>query len=174
MRLPLFAALLLSVPLAAQQPTPAAPTPPPAQPAFAADSAAVMGIVKNMFDGMRNRDTALMRAQFHPSATMRSAAYDRSGKAMIREDGPSSWITSIAGARPDLFIDERLGPPAVHVDGNLATVWVYYELWLGERFSHCGADVVTFGRTDAGWKVLFVADSRRSGANCTPHLAKGS
>jgi len=174
MRLPLLAVLLIAAPLAAQQPAATAtPTPPP-QPAFAADSAAVMGIVKNLFDGMRTRDTALMRAQFHPSGTMRSAAYDRAAKAQIREDGPSSWITSVAGARPDLFIDERLGPPVVHVDGNLATVWVYYELWLGERFSHCGADVVTFGRTDEGWKVLFVADSRRSGASCTPHLTKGS
>ena len=64
--------------------------------------------------------------------------------------------------------------PAVHVDGNLATVWVYYEFWAGDRFSHCGADVITFGRTAEGWKVVFVADSRRTGASCAQNLPKGS
>jgi hypothetical protein len=175
MRLPIFTALLVAAPLVAQQPAQQpAPVPPPPQPAFAADSAAVVQIVKNLFNGMRTRDTVLMRAQFHPSATMRSASYDRAAKAVIREDGPSDWITGVAGAPATLFIDERLGPPAVHVDGNLATVWVYYELWLGDRFSHCGADVFTFGRTAEGWKVVFVADSRRSGTSCTPHLPKGA
>ena len=174
MRLSLVAALLVAAPLAAQQPTPQpAPVPPPQQPAFAADSTAVMQVVKNLFNGMRTRDTTLMRAQFHSSATMRSASYDRTAKAVIEEDGPSDWIGGVGGAPATLFIDERLGPPAVHVDGNLATVWVYYELWLGDRFSHCGADVFTFGRTAEGWKVVFVADSRRRGASCTPHLEKG-
>jgi len=174
MRLPLLAALLVAAPLAAQQPTAAAPTPPPPQPAFAADSGAVMQVVRNLFTGMRTRDTALMRAQFHSSATMRSASYDRTAKAMIEEDTPSEWITGVAGAPATLFLDERLGPPVVHVDGNLATVWVYYEFWLGDRFSHCGADVFTFGRTAEGWKIVFVADSRRRGASCAQNLPKGS
>lgn len=171
MRFALFAGILLAAPLAAQQP---APVPPPPQPAFAADSTAVVQIVKNLFNGMRTRDTALMRAQFHSSATMRSASYDRTAKAVIQEDGPNEWISGVAGAPAELFIDERLGPPTVHVDGNLATVWVYYELWIGDRFSHCGADVFTFARTAEGWKVVFVADSRRRGASCAQNLPKGS
>ena len=166
-----FALLLLAAPLTAQQP---APTPPPPQPAYAADSAAVMQVVKNLFNGMRTRDTTLMRAQFHPSAEMRSASYDRAAKAVIDVDPPGEWLTGVAGAPATLFLDERLGPPTVLVDGNLATVWVYYEFWGGDRFSHCGADLFTFGRTAEGWKVIFVADSRRMGASCTPHLPKGS
>lgn len=171
MRLPLVAAILVAAPLAAQQTTP--PTPPPAQPAYAADSTAVMQVVKNIFNGMRTRDTALMRAQFHSSATMRSAAYDRNAKAEVKEDGPNEWISSVAGAPATLVLDERLGPPAVHVDGNLATVWVYYEFYAGENFSHCGADVFTFGRTAEGWKIVFVADSRRR-TGCAKNLPKGS
>jgi hypothetical protein len=171
MRLALFAGLLLASPLAAQQP---APTPPPPQPAYAADSTAVMQVVKNLFNGMRTRDTTLMRAQFHPSATIRSAAYDRTAKAVIREETPSDWLGQVASAPAELFLDERLGPPTVRVDGNLATVWAYFEFWGGDRFSHCGADVFTFGRTTEGWKVIFVADSRRMGASCAGNLPKGS
>ena len=68
--------LLLAVPLAAQQPAASAPLP---QPSFSADSGAVMRIVGDLFQGMRKRDTTMMRAQFHPSAAMRSAANTRTG-----------------------------------------------------------------------------------------------
>ena len=158
MRLPLAALLLSASTLAAQQP---APTPPPSQPAYAADSGAVVEVITNVFTGMRTRDTALMRAQFHPSATMRSAAYNRTAQPMIEEDGVGDWLTGVAGAPAAMLLDERLGPPQVAVDGNLASLWVYYEFWAGDRFSHCGADAFTLGRTTAGWKILFVADSRR-------------
>lgn len=170
MRLFLTATLLLAAPLAAQQPV---PTPPPPQPQFAADSAAVHQVVTNVFTGMRTRDTTLMRGQFHPSATMRSAAWDRTARAVIEEDGVNDWLTGVAGAPAALVLDERLGPPVIHVDGNLATLWVYYEFWAGDRFSHCGADVFTLGRTAEGWKIVFVADSRRR-TGCAQNLPKGA
>lgn len=166
-------AILLAMPLAAQQPTPQGPPP---QPAYAADSAAVMGVVKNLFNGMRTRDTTLMRAQFHPEAPMRSASW-RPGAtgavAVIEADGIADWLGGVAGAPAGTLLDERLGPPSVQVDGNLASVWVYYEFWLGDRFSHCGADLFSLGRTPDGWKVIFVADSRRR-AGCAQNLPKGS
>ena len=171
MRLALLG-VLLATPLAAQQPAQQpAPVPPPPQPAFAADSAAVVGIVKNLFNGMRTRDTALMRAQFHSSATMRSVSYDRTAKAVVEEDGPSDWIGGVGSAPATLFIDERLGPPTVHVDGNLATVWVYYELWVGDRFSHCGADVFTLVRTEGKWRIASLAWSAEQPPVCEKHPA---
>ena len=179
MRLPSLASLsslalsagLLASPLAAQQPT--APVAPPPQPPFAADSAAVHQVIKNIFTGMRIRDTTLMRAQFHPSATMRSASYNRAALAVIEDDGVGDWITGVAGAPATMVLDERLGAPQITVDGNLASLWVYYEFWAGDRFSHCGADVFTFGRTAEGWKIVFVADSRRR-TGCAQNLPKGS
>ena len=169
----LLIATLFAVPVAAQQP---APQGPPRQPPFAADSAAVMQVVANLFNGMRTRDTALMRAQFHPEAPMRSAAWRPSPAgpvAVIQADGIADWLGGVAGAPDTLFLDERLGMPSVQVDGNLASVWVYYEFWLGDRFSHCGADLFTLGRTNDGWKVIFVADSRRR-TECAQNLPKGS
>ena len=47
------------------------------------------------------------------------------------------------------------------MDGNLANVWVYYEFYAGDKFSHCGVDNFQLGRTDAGWKIILLADSRR-------------
>lgn len=148
---------LLAAPLSAQQSPP--PSPPP-QPAFTSDSGAVMQVVNDLFQGMRVRDTARMRALFHPSATMRSAANTRAGR-VITDDSVGVWIRGVAGAPDTLLLDERTGVPRVRVDGNFTSVWVPYEFWLGHTFSHCGADLFSLARTVDGWKIVFVADSRR-------------
>lgn len=154
--LALAVALLLPAPLAAQQPA----APPPPLPAYAADSAAIHQLVVRLFDGMRSRDTSAMRSFFHEPTAMRSA-YVRQGKNTISADGLENWITGVAGAPPDKALDERLGPPEIRVDGNLASMWVYYEFYFGGQFSHCGVDSILFGRTDAGWKIILLADSKR-------------
>lgn len=165
----LSALVLLALPAGLAAQNPAAPAPPP-QPAYSADSTAVVAVITRLFDGMRARDTATMRAQFHEAAVLRSASF-RQGQHVIEADGIGDWINRVAGAPADLLLDERLGPFEVRVDGNLAAVWVYYEFYAGDRFSHCGVDAFHFGRVVNGWKILAVSDSRRRQA-CAQSLPK--
>jgi len=169
MRRPLVLAALFLLPaaLAAQQPAPAPPPPPP-QPSYASDSAAIRLVVSRLFDGMRARDTAAMRALFHEPVAMRSVGW-RQGKAVVEADGLEDWFTGLSSAPAGLLLDERLGPPDIRVDGNLAIVWAYYEFYAGDTFSHCGVDSFQLGRTEDGWKILLLADSRRK-QGCTPSL----
>ncbi len=171
MHRPAALAVLLLLPgvLAAQQPAAAAPSPPP-QPAYAADSAAIRLVVTRLFDGMRARDTAAMRALFHEPVAMRSVAV-RQGQNVVEADGLEDWFKGLSSAPAGLLLDERLGPPEIRVDGNLAMVWAYYEFYAGDKFSHCGVDSFQLGRTDAGWKILLLADSRRR-AGCSQTLGK--
>ena len=166
-RLSALALVALPVTLTAQTPaTPAAP----ALPAYSADSAAVVAVISKLFDGMRARDTAAMRGQFHEAAVLRSASM-RQGQNVIEADAIGDWLNGVAGAPADLLLDERLGPPEVRVDGNLAGVWVYYEFYGGDRFSHCGVDAFHLGRAADGWKILAVSDSRRR-QGCAQSLGK--
>jgi hypothetical protein len=171
MHRPVVLAVLLLLPaaLAAQQPAPAAPPPPP-QPAYAADSAAIRLVVTRLFDGMRARDTAAMRTLFHEPVAMRSVAV-RQGQNVVEADGLDDWFKGVSSAPAGLLLDERLGPPEIRVDGNLAMVWAYYEFYAGDKFSHCGVDSFQLGRTDAGWKILLLADSRRR-SGCSQTLGK--
>jgi hypothetical protein len=165
----LSALVLLALPAGLAAQNPAAPAPPP-QPAYSADSAAVVAVITKLFDGMRARDTATMRGQFHEAAVLRSASF-RQGQHVIEADDIGDWINGVAGASADLFLDERLGPADVRVDGNLAAVWVYYEFYAGDRFSHCGVDAFHFGRVANSWKILAVSDSRRR-QGCAQSLPK--
>ena len=152
---------LAAAPAAAQQ---APPIPTSASPVVlsstAQDERAVLAVVTGLFDAMRARDTATIRASFIPGAELTSSAV-RDGQPTVSRDSVGAWIAGVASAPPELLLDERLYAPQVHVSDGLAAVWVEYDLYVGERFSHCGVDAFILVRTPEGWKVSSVADTRR-------------
>lgn len=126
------------------------------------DHDAVYAVVTKLFDGMRTRDTAAMRAAFDPSARLQSIS-----ATGVRSDEISVWINSVATAPAGLVLDERLANQVVQVSGDLASVWVDYWFFASERFSHCGVDAFVLARRASDWKILSVADTRQR-ENCPP------
>lgn len=123
----------------------------------------VLGVVKQLFDGMRGRDTAKMRAQLHPDARMASPSL-RNGTVSVTVESPDRWLASVAGATAGM-LDERITSAMVKVDGALASVWASYTFYLGEKLSHCGVDAFHLVRLPAGWRIIDLADTRRR-ENC--------
>jgi Putative lumazine-binding len=130
------------------------------------DHDAAYAVVTKLFDGMRTRDTASMRAAFIPTALLQSVS--TSG---VRSDEIAVWINSVANAPAGVVLDERLGTPTVQVNGDLASVWVDYWFFAGERFSHCGVDAFVLARQAGAWKILSVADTRQR-EGCRPAPAR--
>jgi hypothetical protein len=132
-------------------------------PAAAQDTTArreVLGVVQQLFDAMRARDTAKMRSLFDTGATLVAAGARGGGPGMQRMP-VSQFVTAIAGAPAGRVLDERTYAPEVRVDANLATVWTEYDFYVGDQFSHCGVDAFQLARTAAGWKIVALADTRR-------------
>ena len=61
--------------------------------------------------------------------------------------------------------DERIGDIEVHLDDGLATAWTAYRLFVGERFIHCGVNAFTLVQDADGWRILQIADTRRTGCD---------
>jgi hypothetical protein len=122
----------------------------------------VMAVVKRLFDGMRAGDSTMVRSVFHPQVRMITATV-REGKPMARiETSVDGFVKAVGTPRPQP-LDERIWGEKVEVDGPLASVWVDYALYIGDRFSHCGIDHFLLVRNEAGeWKVLEIADTRRT------------
>jgi len=131
------------------------------------DHEAAYAVVTKLFDGMRTRDTAAMRTAFAPGASLQSVA----ASGQVRSDAIDAWIGSVASAPAGVVLDERLGTPVVQVNGNLATVWVEYWFYAGERFSHCGFDAFVLAKTAGTWRILSVADTRQR-EGCSPAPAR--
>jgi hypothetical protein len=125
--------------------------------AQSADEKAVLDVVTRLFDGMRTRDTTAMRTAFAPGAQMWGIS--RTGE--IQGASIDGWIGSISQIPAGQDADEVLHDPEVRIDGAIATVWTYYDLFLGERFLHCGYDAFQLVKTQGAWKIVSVTDTRR-------------
>ena len=126
-------------------------------PAQSADDQAIRAVVKQLFDGMRTRDTTMMKNVFAADARF----YGVNAQGVVRVTLPAQFIAGVAAAQPGTVLDEVLHETEVRIDGPLATVWAYYDFFAGDRFSHCGFDAMQMLKTAAGWKIVALADSRR-------------
>lgn len=123
------------------------------------DEGAVMDVVQRLFDGMRTADSAQVRSVFHGDARLISTG-QRNGEPAVGIIPIDGFVQAVGGA--EVPWDERIYNPEVRIDGNLAQVWVEYTFHAGDRFSHCGIDSIQLARTPAGWKIVSLADTRRS------------
>ncbi len=144
---------VLSARLAAQSPKAATAN---------ADTAAVMTVVRTLFDGMRKGDSAMVRSVFDPRVRMITVSMRNGAPRITVEQGVDAFAKAVGTPHPDVW-DERIRNERVSIDGDLASVWVDYAFFAGPTFSHCGIDHFLLVRQDGGaWKVLELADTRRT------------
>jgi hypothetical protein len=123
--------------------------------------AEVMQVVRTLFDGMRKVDSAMVRPLFHPKARMITAMV-RNGAPVVRvEESVDAFVQSVGRPRNEVW-DERISNEKVEVDGPLASVWVDYSFFRGDTFSHCGVDHFLLVKDGGAWKILELADTRRT------------
>lgn len=125
-----------------------------------ADKEAIIGVIKTLFDAYRTQDTSIMSPLFHPDATMGSAGYDKDGNPQLRK-GDVKGFLNFAGTKNGNYYDERIYSYDVTLDGPLATAWTEYSFFLNKQFSHCGYNVFTLFKTNEGWKIINITDTRR-------------
>jgi hypothetical protein len=116
----------------------------------ASDRAEIVRVAERLFEGMRTRDTALLRSIVAPDLVIVAARGD-SSRMTIRSQSAADFLRAVATSAVELR--ERLWEPQVHVDGAIATLWAPYDFHLGERFSHCGHDAFQLARGERGWYV---------------------
>ena len=72
-----------------------------------------------------------------------------------------------AVADAPVTFDERVGEVEVRVDDGLATAWMPYRFYAGDRFSHCGVNAMQFVRyappgEAPRWRIVQIIDTRRT------------
>lgn len=124
-----------------------------------ADKAAVLAVVKRLFDGMRAGDSAVVRSVFHPQAVLTTALI-RQGNAVLETEPIEGFVKAVGTPHTEVW-DERTRNEQVLLDGTLASVWLEYSFFAGTRFSHCGVDAFQLAKDGAEWKIVALADTRR-------------
>ncbi|MEQ9442241.1 MAG: nuclear transport factor 2 family protein [Cyclobacteriaceae bacterium] len=120
---------------------------------------AVQKTIEQLFDGMRSADSAMVRQAFAPQARMLTIV-EQSGSVSLQEGSLSRFLEAIGTPHEETW-DERIGSYEIHIDDNLATAWTPYQFYRGATFSHCGVNAFQLYRSDEGWKIIQVTDTRR-------------
>jgi ketosteroid isomerase-like protein len=137
------------------------------------DEQAVRAHVEALFDAMRASDAEAVAAHFHSEpASLYSVGRTAEGDVRVQVADLEQFAASVGNA-PAGLLDEHLGPIEVRVDGDLATAYMPYAFYLGERFSHCGVNAFHLVRTADGWRTIHITDTRRK-TDCHPSIAPES
>ena len=128
------------------------------------DEKAVKAVIVQLFEGMQKHDSTKIRACFHPSARMQSIGADRKTGilGLTTEASIDGFVKSIGSIPMNVKIEERVLSYEIRIDDQMATAWTPYELYVNEKRQHCGVDAFQFYKTDKGWKIITLADTRRN------------
>jgi hypothetical protein len=125
---------------------------------------AIKKVVNDMFTAMRTSDTVLLKSVFAPQMVLQSVVNKKDGSASLLTEQAESFIAQVGTPHKEVY-DERIEITDVKIDGPLASVWAPYKFYVGTKFSHCGVDVFQLMKTTAGWKIIYIVDTRRKD-NC--------
>jgi len=125
------------------------------------EKAAIIAPIKQLFEGMANKDTAVIKAVFHETATLSTTYTDKEGKSHLQQDDIARFITSIGSIPKDKTLEERILNYEVKFDDNLAIAWTPYEFYFDGKFSHCGVNAFQLFKTEKGWLITSICDTRR-------------
>lgn len=124
------------------------------------DEDGVRQTVERLFDGMRAGDSTMVRSVIHPAARFVTTAL-RDGETVLHEGSVEGFIEAVGTEHEEAW-DERIGPIMIQIDVPLATAWMDYRFYLGERFSHCGVNAFQLIKTAGEWRVIQITDTRRA------------
>ena len=124
------------------------------------DERAIVAAVTRFLDGIRTRDTSLMRSTVVSGATLVRVGGPTGLGAPSAIDG----IIERTGKGTGPGNDERIESPTVQIDEPLASLWAYFTLTRpGEtKIDVCGVNMFLLRKGPDGWKIFQIAATSRT------------
>lgn len=130
--------------------------------------AEVVQTIQKLFDGMRAGDSSMVSSVFDPNASMHTTFFDPEGNPQLRTGSLAGFLNAIGSPKDEIW-DERILGYDVQIDQSMATVWTPYAFFRGENFSHCGVNAFQLYKSEEGWKIINIMDTRqREGCQMEP------
>ncbi|WP_113636983.1 nuclear transport factor 2 family protein [Nubsella zeaxanthinifaciens] len=125
-----------------------------------AEEEAIKKNINNLFTGMRNADSSMVRSAFNQGAILQTIGKTKDGNGVVRSSDLNAFIASIAKPHPEIY-DERIVFTKILIDDQLASVWTDYQFYIGDKFSHCGVNSFQLVKVNDSWKIVYLIDTRR-------------
>ncbi|PCJ94207.1 MAG: 3-methyl-2-oxobutanoate hydroxymethyltransferase [Flavobacteriaceae bacterium] len=123
----------------------------------------VQKTVEAFFEGFHKQDATIMSSFIAGEGVkLQSVWKDKEGKHHLRTEEFEKLVASIVSIPDSIVFTEKLFDFKIQVDGLMANVWVPYEFWYNNEFSHCGVNCIQlFKNDDEEWKIIYLIDTRR-------------
>lgn len=120
----------------------------------------VKAVIINLFEGMKQVDTARLKNVFAENCTMQTISKNKMGETLVITDSLSKFIEGISKL-PVGAADEQIKFAQLKIDGPLASVWTPYKFFYNGKFSHCGVNSFQLVKLNNEWKIQYLIDTRR-------------
>lgn len=120
---------------------------------------AVKESVENLFTGMKNADTTMIKSVFANNAILQTITKND----VVKTEKLKDFLSSFSKLSKN-DVDEKIIFESILIDGNLASVFTPYKFYYKEKFSHCGANSFQLVKQNSVWKIQYLIDTRRN--NC--------
>lgn len=127
------------------------------------DKKDVQATIDQLFKGMYQADTAIVRATFHPSARMQTVYMHKVKQKPVlhTENNIDNFLKAIATPHTEVY-DEQIQSYDIQVDEHLATAWTPYKFYMGKTYTHGGVNAFHLVRSEEGkWLITQITDTRR-------------
>lgn len=120
----------------------------------------VKSAINKLFEGMKKGDSAMVKAVFVDGAVLQTVSSKQEGAPTLVTATLQQFLRAVGTPHTDVW-DERIRFDKVLIDGALASVWTPYRFYLNDQFSHCGVNSFQLMKSAAGWKIVYLVDTRR-------------
>ncbi|MFH4968950.1 nuclear transport factor 2 family protein [Gaetbulibacter sp. M240] len=117
--------------------------------------------IDTFFDGFHKGDTSIVASVMYKKAVLQTIVKTKEGQTLLRDEGLNGLLDAIANRPEDQKWDERLLDYDIKIDGLMANAWTPYEFWFNDAFSHCGVNSFQLMKSETGWKIIYLIDTRR-------------
>lgn len=128
--------------------------------AQSSEEVAVKSAIQQLFDGMRKGDSAMVKAVFAEKAILQTVQNRKDSTTAVATLAIAQFLVAVGTPHTDVW-DERITFDKILIDGSLASVWTPYRFYRNDQFSHCGVNSFQLVKSEAGWKIIYLIDTRR-------------
>jgi hypothetical protein len=128
---------------------------------LAAETSGPLTVARQLFDAMSSHNAGAAGNLFIPGAMLYGVGPNGAPSGIPFQ----KWVDQM-GKSSDSWL-ERIWNPKVLQHGAAAVVWADYDFHLNGTFSHCGIDSFSLLKTNTGWKIASITDTREK-SGCSP------
>ena len=112
---------------------------------------AVLAPMQALFDAMGKHDKAAVRDQLLPGGMVTLKRKDQ-----IIQMHFDTFVDHIGGKDK---IEERIHDPIIHIDNDIAIIWVPYDFLMDGKVTYCGTDIAHLVHRNGRWLIAGIADN---------------